>query len=402
MGIQISDTSLLRIINNMHFPEPDTPYALGIDDWAYKKRNRYGTILVNLETRRVIDILNDREACTIERWLKAHPGIGIITRDRYGNYVKGATIGAPQAVQITDRWHLLKNLAEATTKIMTREYARLNKMLKHEANIEAGIPDTPDLDQSTVSDGMLKQRFDQLKILQSQGFSIKGMAKTLGMHRQTVKKYMTMEALPRKMYKDQNMVEQYFPYIRRRMQEDKSIYLRTLWGELKNLGYSGAYSTLSEALIYYGIRLGKKATHLKPPVSTGANFKPSKLAMVFLAAEEKLSDGQRQLIQKVCEKSRDLNTTVSLIRAYRQIMTDKDGSQLRSWIEMARKSDIPEICRFAEGLLTDYSAIENALTLPWSNGPVEGNVNKLKTIKRQMYGRASFDLLRKRLVLAPA
>ncbi|KAA6432236.1 ISL3 family transposase [Dyadobacter flavalbus] len=402
MNIQISDTSLLRIVNNEHLPEAETPYALGIDDWAYKKRGRYGSILVNLENRRIIDILNDREACSIERWLKVHPGIGIITRDRYGNYIKGATSGAPQALQVTDRWHLLKNLGEAANKIITREYARMNKITKTEEILYTEPLNTSDPDTSPVSDGIRKQRFDYLKKLQNDGLSIKRMAKLLGMHRQTVKKYMAMQILPRKIYNDQGMVEQYFPYIRQRMQENKDLYLKTLWTELKERGYNGAYSTLSDALIYYGIRLGKKVSRQQLPNSGRMSFKPSKVAMIFLTAEEKLTDRQRELLQKVCEKSTELTITLSLIRAYRQIMTNKNGSKLKDWIDKAKSSGIKEMFRFAEGLLTDYAATESALSLPWSNGPVEGNVNKLKTIKRQMYGRASFELLRKRLVLAPA
>ncbi|OJV13991.1 MAG: hypothetical protein BGO21_20175 [Dyadobacter sp. 50-39] len=124
--------------------------------------------------------------------------------------------------------------------------------------------------------------------------------------------------------------------------------------------------------------------------------------MLFIAAKDKLGRIQLKMIDDLRNKSDELRKTYALAEAFRQMMTNKLGDQLKHWIDRARASGIREMAAFATGLLTDYQAIWNAMSLHWSNGPVEGNVNKLKTIKRQMYGRAGFDLLKKRLVLAPS
>lgn len=287
---------------------------------------------------------------------------------------------------------------------MIREYGKLNKPLSNNSVDQPIEPLTqkPDVVRTSESNGVRKQRFAELKILQAEGHSIKGIAGRLGMHRQTVKKYMEMQALSRRSHGERKMLEQYFPYINRRMEEAPALYLKTLWNELKQLGYQGAYTTLSEALIYYDIRIGKKASKSKFPQRTGSFFKPSQAAMLFIAAKDKLGRIQLKMIDDLRSKSDELRTTYALAEAFRQMMTNKLGDQLKHWIDRARASGIREMAAFATGLLTDYQAIRNAMSLHWSNGPVEGNVNKLKTIKRQMYGRAGFDLLKKRLVLAPS
>ncbi|HFK5574931.1 TPA: ISL3 family transposase, partial [Elizabethkingia anophelis] len=246
MGISISDSSLLRLLSKIKFPSIATPIILGIDDWAYKKRHRYGTILVNLETGTVVDILKDRESSTIENWLKSNPGTKIISRDRYGKYINGASKGAPQAIQVADRWHLLKNLGDTVNKLMTREYGKLSKIAK-QYNYKS-ISITPALGENKVQSKTL-QRFIEMKELQSKGLPILAITKKLGMHRQTIKKYMSLEFLPRKNYAQG--IEQYFSYIKMRMEQEPEIYLKKLWKELSTKGYSKSYSAFSASLIYY-------------------------------------------------------------------------------------------------------------------------------------------------------
>jgi hypothetical protein len=150
--------------------------------------------------------------------------------------------------------------------------------------------------------------------------------------------------------------------------------------------------------------VGKKAGFTKElPNHGAATFKPSSAAIWFLSDQQNLWDDQRNIIRELCKSSKELNKTFILVQSFRKIMAEKSGdTKLREWIEKSSTSGLKEIASFAKGLLADCPAVENALTLPWSNGPVEGNVNRLKMIKRQMYGRAGFDLLRKRVVYAPS
>jgi hypothetical protein len=280
--------------------------------------------------------------------------------------------------------------------MMTREYARLSSSLApriEESPLE--MPDElPVREKESVTTGIIKQRFDEMKKLQAEGLSIKRIAVQLGMHRETVRKYMLTENLVRKSYRDRGMIENYFNYIKKRMKEDSCLYLKTLWNELRHMGYPGGYSTLSEALAYHGIRIGKKSKNPKTPQQPGSFFKPSNAAMLFLTSENRLTTTQKKLIHNLC-KSSALELALVLTREFRHLMENKLGNQLRDWIENVLHSGISEITTFANGLLREYQSIENAISLPWSNGTVEGNVNKLRTIKRQMYGRAGFGLLKK-------
>ncbi len=244
-----------------------------------------------------------------------------------------------------------------------------------------------------------KQRFLEVKRMQKEGCSIRAIARNLNMHRQTVKKYFGLDELPRRVYKERNVIAYHFKYIKSRMEQEPDLLLTTLWKELKDRGYTGAHSTLSEALLYYGIRIGKKARQKKLPENKLYFFKPSKTAFLFLKDENKLSEMQQNLIEKLCAKSEELANTLTLTRIFKRMMKEKEESNLDNWIESAVNSNIKEIQSFATRLKSDYNAVKNAIALSWSNGSVEGNVNKLKTIKRQMYGRGSFQLLKKRLIL---
>lgn len=412
LSIPTSDTTILRLIEKSDFSPAKGVTAIGVDDWAYKKRKSYGSILVNLHTGKVIDLLPDREQETLRKWLQERPEIEVMSRDRYSNYQKAITLGAPQSIQVTDRWHLLKNLSEAVQKVLIRHYSKATALL---ANKQLRVDDQQIAEnQSTLYEnrsspdsahgGIRLKRFEQLKELQKKGYSIRAMARHLCMHRQTVKNYLDMETLPRKSQCKINPLEKFFTHIKKRMEEEPSILITTLWQELRTQGYKGAYSTFSEGLKFYGIRVGKKAGFTKElPNHGAASFKPSSAAIWFLSDQQNLWDDQRNIIRELCKSSKELNKTFILVQSFRKIMAEKSGdTKLREWIEKSSTSGLKEIASFAKGLLADCPAVENALTLPWSNGPVEGNVNRLKMIKRQMYGRAGFDLLRKRVVYAPS
>lgn len=286
-SISSSDTTILRLIKKEVFIPLEGASAVGVDDWAFKKRKSYGSILVNLHTGKVIDLLPDREEVTLSDWLKKRPEIEVMSRDRFSNYQKAMTIGAPQAIQVTDRWHLLKNLSEAVQKVLIKYYNKTNIKLteetQNEDNKTSCVQDISFDEKSsskTDQDGVRLQRFKELKALQGKGYSIRAMSRHLNMSRQTIKKYLDMETLPRKSYGSNNAIERFFPYIKTRMEKEPTIFLTTLWEELKSKGYKGGYSTLSEALRYYDIRVGKKTGLTKKlPTRAGASFKPSTAAI---------------------------------------------------------------------------------------------------------------------------
>jgi len=247
MSLPVSDTTLLRWLKAYPIPILKVPVVLGIDDWAYKKRERYGTILVNLEDRRIHDLLPDRESQTVEKWLQDNPGVEIISRDRYGKYRQGATNGAPLAEQVVDRWHLLKNMGEALRKLLEREYHTLKSIRNQEIHsgtlYRKSLPSRYINIESSASDRQ-KEKFRQVKILYAEGASIKSIAKKFRMHRTTIRKYISAEALPLRQYKLPTQLEKYLPHIIDKIKEDPRLSLRQLLNEIKEQGYTGAYSTL--------------------------------------------------------------------------------------------------------------------------------------------------------------
>jgi len=192
---------------------------------------------------------------------------------------------------------------------MVREYTRLSRTVAPKTvEKPLGVPkDFPAGKKLAATDSVIKQRFDKMEKLQAKGLSNSAIAKSLGMHRDTVRKYLSMDVLMRKSYGERGMIEAYFDYIIERMEAEPNIHLKTLWTELKQKGYPGAYSTLSESLTYYDIRVGKKAIQTKLPRHAGSFFKPSAAAMAFLVPESKISSTQKKLISKLCQSSTELN-----------------------------------------------------------------------------------------------
>ncbi|AMP99740.1 hypothetical protein AY601_2863 [Pedobacter cryoconitis] len=379
LSIPISDTTLLRIIEKTELPSNNNVIALGVDDWAIKKRERYGSILVDLSTNRPIGLLGDREEKTLSLWLLERNQVKVISRDRYGNYQRASTKGAPEAIQVTDRWHLLKNLGEAMRKILDREYLALKKV--REANRETKTTE-PRILKSTVPSAQ-QRKFKEVKLLLEQGVPIKEIARRFKMSRITVRKYKNCEELPKKRYSSPTGLEKFLNYIKKRKIEVPEIQLKTLHQELSNLGYRGAYSTLSDGLARYKMAIGSKKREKKVLPTNLSFWRPSITSQLFFKEAKKLSKNEADILNDLCDSSATLRQSLWFIREFRQMMLrDRSSEGLESWISKAINSSINELRGFANGLRQDLKSIKNAFDLAWSNGPVEGNVNKLKTLKR--------------------
>lgn len=402
LRIDVSDTTLGRLLQKQPLQESRTPKVLGVDDWALKKRHRYGTILVDLERHKIIDLLGDRETATLQQWLEQHPGVQVVSRDRYSNYANAITAALPGCIQVTDRWHLLKNLCDGLGKLVERnhqhlKYAREKEIqrLQRASTKQASNKEISASKAITQNFSRRLWQLEQIKRLQSRSISIKATAQLLHMSRNTVKKYLGLQEPPRHKSSVQVNIACFDAYIRKRIEEQPAIQLMRLYKEIKQMGYNGGRTAAYNHLHGYIARTPRITAPRLPDIF----YLPSKIPFLLLRSKQQLAAKERKLIANLCRKCPQIKAAYGLATQFKRMMENKQGCDLQNWIAQAFASSVPEVSSFAKGLLSDIDAIKNALTLPWSNGQVEGQINKLKSIKRQMYGRASFDFLRKRLLL---
>ncbi|MBE7171580.1 MAG: ISL3 family transposase [Williamsia sp.] len=366
---------------------------------AFRKGVNYGTAIVDLHLHKVVDMLPDREAATLASWLKDHPEIKIVTRDRFSRYALAVSKSLPDATQVADRWHLLKNMGEAVKKLLERKRQHIIALQSQQAIRELEI------EQENVSDQKQEvklsprhQLLQQVKKLYGEGKSIRMISRTLGISRNTVKKYISLHEPPQKKgFKTTNLIS-FSEYLQARIEENPAVETLQLYAEIKAMGYNGKRTILYNYLSKYGQQRNRTRLAKLPAVS----WTTAKVKILLCKKEETMEQKDRELIRDICEKSPDIGRVRQLAVRFREIMENKQGNMLSDWIAEVEQSNLGEIKGFARGLLSDHQAVVNALSLPWSNGQVVGQINKLKTIKRQMYGRAGFELLRKRVILHSA
>lgn len=393
------DTLLRRLKKSSADPELPTPRYLGVDDWAWKKGQRYGTLLCDLEQGRVVDLLRERSAESLARWLRAHPGVELISRDRGGTYAEGATLGAPHAVQVADRWHLFKNLTDALQRILERQHGRLRRAALEVSQRVAVQETTPSVPRASAAERRREQnrarrfaRYDEAMALKQRGLSHSGIARRVGLSRRTLIRWLQQGSFPerRNCLRTCSLLDPYMEYIEQRWAEGVT-NASQLFREIRRMGYRGTSNSL--------LRDRVQGWRTAPPPRMGprplASVRQS--AWLLVLPEEKRTEQQQHYLDALAEDWPEVRELEHLAREFVHLFREKDASTIGLWMEAAEKTPLRS---FARGLFSDLRAIRAAIELPWSNGPTEGHINRLKTLKRQMYGRAGFDLLRARVLAA--
>lgn len=403
-----SRDTVLRTIRRATFAGPQTLHALSVDDFALRRGVTYGTMLVDLEQRRVVDLLPERSDVAFALWVRQHPEVQVVSRDRGGDYAAGATLGAPQAEQIADRFHLLVNAGEVLDRCLTRYHARLREAAQRSAPADA----VPRATKGSRADTRRKQErhaarerhFQQVVTLTQQGISAHQIARRLGIARQTVAKFLRMAAFPEiALHARPRRIDPYLPYLRERWNAGEH-NVRQLWREIRAQGYPCSdiavrrvVSTWREPAPQPGV-----AGLPLPAKEEVLYYSTRKTRWLLWKAQEELSERERAYVTALKQLCPPIAEAQRLLTTFRAILTQRCQEQLEPWLEQCEQSGISELVGFARGLRADEAAVRAALRYVWSQGPIEGQVNRLKLLKRQMYGRAKFDLLRQRVLFRPA
>jgi transposase len=400
-------SSMLRLVMALPDPETGMVTVLGVDDFAFRRGRDYGTVLVNAGTGRPVDLLRDREADTFAEWLKEHPGTEVICRDRAGAYADGGRRGAPDAIQVADRWHLYHNLAGHVEKAVARHRGCLEEVAPEPAPGEpAGEQAAPDLQQAAAAAAArraeesalavrTRERYEQVQALRAQGQGIKPIMRQTGLAKETVRRFYRAKSADELLAKIRggrpSLLDDHKPYLHQRWNQGGT-NVRQLHAELRDRGYGGSYGTIR--LYVQPFRDAGAA----PPAVPGPP-KARELASWILTDPDSLDEDEKTGLARARERCPHLDALAGHVTEFAKILTGRHGDRLDNWIQTVEADDQPDLHSFTRGLKADHDAVSNGLTLPWSSGVVEGNVNRIKMLKRQMYGRATFELLRKRVIL---
>lgn len=424
LGMPSSRSTLLRLLRATPLPAIESPRVVGVDEWAWRKGVAYGTILVDLEHHRPLALLPDRTVASVAAWLRAHPTIEIVTRDRSSLYAEAIRQGAPHAIQVADRFHLVKNLVEAVEKFFYQKRTLLQAAANPLPTDRASNPRTPDVRpvpatqpppagaQAEARSGATQIReralYQRSHHLRAQGLSVTKIARRIGITRPTVYRYLAMTTPPprrRLQLPGPRVLDPYRTYLVKRWNEGCRNALQ-LTREIEAMGYTHSARAVARWL-----------TPLRADSGTVRSFKAVDPMLIYAAREQQhrpftarqaarllvTERSQRQpwqqaYLTRLSQADTEIKQVTEQTADFMQLVRQRDGDHLDAWLQAIAPLGIKELVSFAEGLKKDYPAVKAGLTLPWSQGQTEAQVQRLKLLKRQMYGKAGFALLQQRVL----
>jgi transposase len=421
--LAVSRNTLLRGLRRQSTPSFPTPTVLGVDDFALRKRHTYGTILVDLERRQPVALLPDRTAATFAQWLQEHPGVAVIARDRSTAYAEGARQGASEAIQVADRFHLLQNLREALDQVFITHSPILDAVNETMRQQPVPLPygamavpvpphDIPLPAQQRAAQRQARRQalHTQVWALHHQGWTAPTIAQHLGMSLRTVQRDLQRATFTGRKQRSDRGDSVLNPY-KESLLERWNAGCRTaarLFRDLQQQGYAGSYALVAA----YARRL-RQAQGLAPgqrcprrPLPRVAEpmcppLTPRRATWLVLRRATKRTEAETQQLTQLHAQAAEVAEAIDLAQDFLQLVRQRQPEHFDAWLERASTSALEAVQRFASGLRDDYAAVTAGMTLPWSTSPVEGHINRLKMVKRQMFGRAHLDLLSRRFLRAP-
>jgi transposase len=330
----------------------------------------YGTVLVDCATRQVLDLVDGRNAATLSGWLRLHPGVQVICRDRAGFYADGARTGAPHAIHVADRFHLWQNLGTAVEKAVRRHH-RCLKPLENDDTGPDTVTDPPATPISPIEQ-RLRERHATVHQLIDQGRGIREIARILHLgvntvlraaHAQNAEQLLTGRRQPRP-----SQLDPYKPYLAQRWAEGHRNAAQ-LYSELRQRGYGGSYQLISDYVRPLRLARIRVAPPAPPTVRQVTGW--------IMNLPERLADDERAAFETILSQCPELSATAEHVRGFARILTTRTGQHLNDWITAVRAEDLPHLHSFASSLERDWDAVVQGLTSRWNSGPVEGRVNHI-------------------------
>jgi hypothetical protein len=428
LSMPASSATVLRLMRGLPLPRRAAPRVLGVDDWAWRKGRSYGTILVDLERRRVVDLLPDRSAATLAEWLRRRRSIRTVARDRSTEYARGIGLGAPRAVQVADRWHLLLNGRQMAERWLAAAHGRLRRLPPvpssepRPAQRTVAFPRSRAEQEAGVeSRARWKALYEEVRRRLADGEPLLAISRHMGLARRTVRKFADAESFPERAVRapGPSILDPYLAHLEARQAEGCENAM-ALWREVRERGFPGTSRQIhrwlgprrTTASKYGPNRAGPTLAAPAPADDSPcapALSSPKRLAWSLTRPREGLSNDENADLARL-EQDPEAAVVAGLVRRFADLVRGcglgakaRCGAPittLERWLGDATRSGVAAVTTFALGLQQDGAAVRAALTTSWSSGQTEGQVGKLKMLKRQTFGRSSFDLLRRRVLLA--
>lgn len=388
LGVPVSRSTMLRVLMALPVPHLPVPRVLSVDDVALRRGRRYATVLIDAVTHRRVDVLSDRKGATLEAWLREHPGVEVVCRDGSAAYAEAIRQAVPRAVQVSDRWHLWHGLSGAVEKTVVAH----SGCWRPEPAAKTRVSGSGQARTTAIraSDERNRARHAAVHELLEQGVGLLECARRLGWSLNTVKRYAragTAAELVRPPRYGTTLVDPYRDHLRRRLTTEPAVAVTRLLAEIRGLGYTGS----ANLLVRYLNQGRAEADRPVPP--------PRRLVSWIMTRPADLPSHDHRHLDDLLANCPHLTVLTGHVRQFAGLLTTRRGGALETWMNAVEDTDLPAMHAFVRGLRKDLPAVVAGLTLPYSNGPIEGANTKIKLIKRQMYGRAGFPLLRQRILL---
>jgi len=388
-GLPVSADTVLRALRAAPDPPMGDVRVVGIDEWALRKGRTYAAIVVDQERHQVVDVLPDDQPETVAAWLRAHPTIRLVTRDRDERLARAIAAGAPTALQVSDRFHLLQNLRQVLERVFAQHGVGPGRSAV--APVEPPGPASP---PPTAAAQRRQDLWTRIHERVAAGESLRAIAQQLNLDRATVRKYARAATCPQPPSRllAPRALAGWTDRLEALWQAGEHNG-RRLWAAVQAEGCSGSYSAVHRWLVRHHPRSARGVAPGAPPVS------PATRAWQCL---QRPAEWSRATVHDLTTAWQDatVREAFALAQRFRALVKYRRPAALEPWLRRAETSGLPAFERFATSLRRDQAAVTAAIALPWSQGPVEGFNQKIKRLKRLMYGRARFDLLRARILHA--